>query len=324
MNTPQIELLDGETLNLDNSTYQLMTVCPRMAAYKILWKRDKAGTAIARDSGKSIHTALEYRYRTFGSGPVSPEGEAKMIDLFEEEFSKLQDVPEDTHLNMTRLKEVLRDYNKHWQREPFEVTAVEIPMAAVLGEIKTTGKRLPSVVKIIWTGRSDLITKWEDGYFTTDHKTTGKWDSAKINQFSIDEGQRGYAWLVQELARTNPELGFPSKVSGFCVNGIVMLRDLKRAPTDKTLPRNSFHRERFFWTPEGLEEWRENTLAAIGVWLNCYEQDYFPMHKRNCANYFGLRCGYWDVCGSPASQRNMILGMDLYKDVTWCPLHRVE
>lgn len=322
--TPALKLLDGTSLVIDNSTFQLIPACPQMAAYKILWKRERAGTAIARDAGKSIHTALEYRYRTFGSGPVTPEGEAKMIELFEAEYDKLTDVPEDTHLNKARLKGVISDYNKHYGREPFDVVAVEIPMAAVLGEIATLGKKLPPKLTIAWTGRSDLITKWSDGYFTNDHKTTGTWDQAKVNQFEVDDGQKGYAWLVQELARTNPELGFPAQLAGFCVNGIVMRKELKRAPTDKTLPRNSFERQRFFWTQAVLEEWRENTLQVIETWVKNYELDRFPKHRRNCANYYGQKCGFWDVCQSPASQREMILAMDLYKDVTWEPMNRVD
>lgn len=331
MTNPPLQLLDSISLAWDNSTYKLTTACPTMGNYKILHKREKAGVAIERDVGKTAHTALEYRYKTFGAGPVSPEGEAEMLRLFELEYNQLGDIPEDTYLTLARVKQVLVDYNKTYGREPFEVLAVEVPFAVPLGEVTTLGKTLPPKIQVIWTGRSDLLTRYDNGeVFTHDHKFTKQWGPMKSAQFETDEAQQGYAWAVAELARLHPNANLPAKVNGFTVSGIIMRPELKRATKENSLPRNEFVRERFYWTAEQLTEWRTNVLTNIETWLWHYErvqtgitQD-FPRNLSQCANYYGKKCGYWETCRAKPSQRPMVLGMDLYKNVTWEPLHRVE
>lgn len=319
--TPPLTLLDGSSWTLDNSSFQLMCICPQMAAYKLLHKRERAGTAIERDAGKALHVALEHRYRKLGSAACDAATEAEMLALLEREFEGME-VPMETHLTLARCKEAVVEYNKARGAEPFKVLAVEMPYAVPLGTVKTRGVKLPPEVQIIWTGRSDLITEWEGGeVHTTDHKSTSRWDASKQAGFAVDDGQKGYAWSCQELARLHPEAGLPKRVHGFCVNNLTIRPELKRASAN-ALPRFEFNRVRFYWTQAMLEEWRTNTLAIIEGWLEHYERGYFPMHRRNCANLYGRACGYKDVDDVPPEQRALVLGSDLYQDATWSPLER--
>lgn len=332
MPLPLLPLLDGDTFTCDNSTYKVITACSTMGGYKVLNKREAAGVAIARDVGKTAHAALEYRYKTFKSAPVTPEGEQIMLAIFERAYNELGDIPEDTYLTLARIKEVLVQYNKTYGREPFEIVATEIPLAFPLGTIRTTGKHLPLDLNIIWTGRSDLITCYDDGQvFTHDHKFTKEWGDKKRASYEVDDAQKGYAWLIQEMAKAYPELGLPEKVHGFVVSGIIIRPELKRGFKDGyNLPRTEFHRDRVLWTPENLTEWRENVLANLETWFWHYEKvqsgekQHFPRNRSQCAMYFGKKCDYWEVCQAPDRQRDMILAMDLFKNVTWDPLNRVE
>lgn len=333
MTKPVLQLLDNTTFVCDNSTYKVMTACATMGDYKVLHKRERAAVAIERDVGKTAHAALEYRYKTFKSAPVTLEGEQTMLDIFEKEYNELGDIPEDTYLTLSRVKDVLCQYNKTYGREPFEVIATEIPLAFPLGTIRTSGKHLPLDLHIIWSGRSDLLVRYDDDgkAYNHDHKFTKEWGDKKQASYEVDDAQKGYAWMVQKMAKAYPELGLPARVHGFCVSGIVMRPDLKRPSKDGfNLPRTEFHRSRVLWTEENLTEWRENVLANLETWFWLYEKvmsgekPSFPRNRSQCAMYFGKKCGYWDVCQAPAHQREMILGMDLYKNVTWEPLHRVE
>lgn len=319
---PPLALLDGHTLVMDNSTMQLMTVCPAMGAYKVLWKREGAGTAIERDAGKALHSALEHRYRTHGAAPPTEGTESEMLAILEGCYAGL-DVPDNTHLTLARMKEVVLAYNRECGQEPFRVRGVEVPYAVPLGVVPTTGKKLPREVNVVWTGRSDMVTEWEQGtIYTTDHKSMGRYDGSTLAKFENDDGQKGYAWSLQEVARLHPELGLPPVVHGFCLNAIVVRPEYKRAPASGGLPRFEVHRHRFHWLPAMLEEWRTNTLAIIGTWLEHYERGYFPMHRRNCASYFGRMCPYKDVDAVVPAQRAMVLASDMFKDVTWNPLDR--
>lgn len=324
MTYPPLNLMDDHSWALDNSSFQLMCICPAMAAYKLLNKRERGGTAIERDAGKALHVALEHRYQKLGSAACDPGTEQEMLALLEREFAGLE-APLDTHLTLARCKEAIVEYNKARGVEPFKVLAVEMPYAVPLGVVHTRGVKLPREIQIIWTGRSDLLTQWDGSeVHTTDHKSTSRWDQSKQAQFGVDDGQKGYAWSCQEVARLHPELGLPPRVHGFCVNNLTIRPEYKRPPANGGLPRFEFNRLRFYWSQAMLEEWRTNTLAIIEGWLEHYERGYFPMHRRNCANLYGRACGYKDVDDVPPEQREMVLKSDLYKDVTWDPITRGE
>lgn len=317
---PELALLNGDTFVSDNSTRQLMSVCPTMAAYKILFKREHNATAPERDCGKAVHVALEHRYKKLGWRPCDSATEQEMLTAITGEYLKLT-MPEDTHLTLLRLHEVVQEYNRQCQQEPFKVLGVEIPLGVPLGVVETTGRRLPKRVNVIWTGRSDMLTTWDDGTnMPMDHKTTSRWDESRMSSFDTDEGQAGYMWSLQELARLHPETGLPAILHGFCINALIIRKDTKS--TRAVLPRFEVKRVRFYKSQELLEEWRLNTLEVIKTWLWHYEQGVFPMHRKSCANYFGRKCGYFDVDSVPASQRQMVLASDYYRDATWNPIDR--
>jgi hypothetical protein len=326
MPTPLLDLLDDDTLVISPSGLEVIKTCLRMYQWKYLYRREKVGAFAARDGGKAFDTALNERYTKLGSAPVLVNSpiETEMNNLIDAGFEGL-DLPFEEYRTATYYKELLREYNKTFQREPFNVLGVQVPIAVELGEIPC-GVALwqagiikePRPIKVILKGILDLLVEQDGGIYVFDTKTMNQWSNAKLTEWENASQPKAYAWGVQKLARENPSLGLPDTVRGFILNAVVL-----RKPSDSArvkLPRIEFHRPTFHYIPERLEEWRKDALAWIGIMLDCVAKDHYPQNEKHCAMHYGKPCSYLDVCMAPKSQREMVLGMDLFQDYQKGPI----
>jgi hypothetical protein len=120
-----------------------------------------------------------------------------------------------------------------------------------------------SYVKVALRGLLDLFVKAGDNIIVIDTKTSksdigdGYDNSAQI---------MSYMWAMQELARTNPDSGLPTKVHASLINGVIIRPPYKNGsreakPNDR--PRNSFVRTPIeYYSQERLERHR---LGHTGV-----------------------------------------------------------
>lgn len=311
---PSLELLDGETLVVDNSALEAFKACPRMFLYKHVYKRVRSGAAPARDAGKALHLALETRYLVAQSRAADADVEARMLARLHEGFAGVE-MPMDEYRTEGRFAEVLRAYNQFWGAEPFRVLGAEVPFATELGWV---GK-----VRVVWQGRVDLVIQWDSGEVEVlDHKTMNSWNGSKLHEWENASGPKGYCWALSKL-RELGQLDLPRPVTGFTLNALVIRKPDSGYGRSK-LPREEFHRARFSYLPERIEEWRTNTLLWIETLLRYADSGVWPQNEKHCASYFGLPCPYLDVDSHPAEQRELVLGSDLYADYDWSPLKQEE
>lgn len=172
-------------------------------------------------------------------------------------------------------------------------------------------------VHVVLHGILDLMVQMRDTreVLISDTKTMNDWKPSKLVEWENASQPKAYAWGMQELARRHPEVGLPTQVNGFLLNAVVIRPPYKsenRKPGAKDLPRTEFHRHRFYFTQARLEEWRLDTLAWVEMALGWVARDHFPQNEKHCAMHYGKPCGYLDVCSVPATQRELVLGSDMY------------
>lgn len=317
--TPPLELLDdGATVVISNTQLNAIKTCAAYWKHNYIYRRVRAGTFAARDAGKAFDDALNERYKTLGSAPVTAEVETRMEALIDKGFADLE-LGEDEYRTPARYKQVLRDYNALYTHEPWRVLAVQMPIAVELGSVPFRSKPL----RVVMHGILDLLIERDDGAWVCDTKTMNKYGSATLTAYENASQSKGYCWMVQQAAREQPDLGLPERVLGFALNAVCVKQPVKTKRRDGS-PDNEFHRHFFHYSQERLEEWRVDSLAWVHGALGWVERDYFPQNDKQCAFMYGRTCPYLDVCTAPAAQREMILGMDLFKDYDRGPLGQVE
>lgn len=365
--TPTLPLLDGDTLVVSPTQLEVLRTCPSMWRWRYLYRRVKATPNAATHGGRAFDDALNLRYRRHGSAPCTPETEAEMLALIDKAYEGVE-LPLDEHRTPLRYKEAIQGYNKHWGTEPFRVLGVQVPFKVELGSVwmgtnfwgayhkackhewlplNSQGHEPCAVcgarrvdqhiywpykpVRVVLQGLLDLYVQLGDHTLIPDTKTSnndidGNYDnSAQL---------KAYCWAMQELARLHPDAGFPPKVHGAFVNGVIIRPDYKnpaRTPKGNDKPRLEFKRTfPSFYTEERLERWRQDTLVWVEQALGWVARDHFPQNERHCAfhmdaafkNYgtYGQQCPYLPVCSLPVGQQEMALASDEFMDYERGPL----
>jgi len=98
---------------------------------------------------------------------------------------------------------------------PFEVLAVEMPFEIpITVPIPGLLRVSPNIdIDILFTGKFDLIVKYQDNIYVLDHKFTGSYLNASwCNQFRTSSQLTGYIWAAQQL-------GY-QEVNGAMINAI--------------------------------------------------------------------------------------------------------
>lgn len=325
---PPLPLLDGTTLQISDSTLSQMKACPQMAAFKLLWKRQRGGNVMSLDAGKAIHSALQARSET-REAVFTPALLSDAKAAITAAYTGIV-VPDDDYRTESRLHAVMDAYREAWPSDPWTVLATELPFAVPLGCICIVSpKRISSdahtyhdydqsYVHVIYRGLIDLLVEWDGQTFVVDRKTSAEWSEMTLTQYRMSAQFRGYAWVVQELHRLGLVRELPPVVHGAAVDAIVIRKP--STSTRVTKSREEFHRRRFFYGQDTIAEWRVNTLGIIKSWLQQYADGRFTMNEKTCANHYGRTCQYLPVCELPVAQRLTMLHTDEYVDIMPGPL----
>lgn len=335
--TPALELLDGSTLVISPTQLEEIKRCAQSWKNRYLYRRVASYDNAAATGGKAFDAAMNLRYTKLGREPVNLTMQAEQDELIDAGFAGA-DLPLDEYRTPSLYKQALAEYNKCWQREPWQVLGVQIPVAVPLGEIDVPegtsfGGELyqHATVRVIVQGILDKLIRDNEGHvLVADTKTMNSYSDRTVTQWENASQPKAYAWCLQELARLNPTAGLPVRVHGFLLNAVVIRKPYVEG---RTIPKNAqlrfeFHRPRFFYTPEMLAEWRQHTLDWIGMALQWVANDRFPMNEGSCANVYGKPCPYLPVCQttkdessirSTAEQRENVLSSDLFKDYSRGP-----
>jgi len=293
---PPLPVIDGH-LFIDNSTLERFTTCARSYEYYGLHKRQLAEGKPALTFGKAVHAGLEAHYR---EEPIEKQMRS-IQDVFVE-----SPVPIDEYRNAAFANDVMAAYRTEHLAEPFEVLRaeddkplLEVPFAYELGSVEG--------ITIMWTGRIDMMVRWDDGRCShVDHKTTSRGGATFFDEFINDQAQLGYCWATRKA------LG---KTCGFMINGLVC-----RAPT-RTGKGLEFIRQRFDVTNDRIDEWQDNTMWIIHNLIAMHKHNMLPMETKWCCGKYG-KCPYLDVCSVQRSSRLGLLYSNLYEPVTWSPLNQ--
>ena len=298
-------ILTNNVLTIDNSALELITTCPRKAYFSLIRRRRIEAEQPALRFGGHIHSALAYRYKR--EAMLKPWSEEKQLTILERRFVATPCIDEGWR-NLGMAQKVIQHYNEQHLLEPFDVLRggsnnlplVERPFALYMGKIGETS--------IVYTGRIDTIIKDIEGVFVMDHKTTSVMGPTYWQTTNMSEQQRGYCYACKE------SLGF--EPTGYITNVLAT-----RAPT-RTGTSIEFARQRFYTKvpPGQLDEWRDNMLAQVDVFLYYHKKNVYPAHHYHCVHKFGV-CEFYSVCEMPKDAREAVLMSPAFKENTWSPLY---
>lgn len=326
---------DDYIWEVDYSSASKLLSCPRQGENYLLHSREASHDDSATSFGKLFHSCEELRMSLGLSDAVVQ----RQRELVADHFLTQPCSPTD-HRTSTRMLSVLNLYNERraadgWPQEivqhdgepflerPFKIPLCTVPVNAVVPFSKNQLVAYPTdfpewtkgdvpfhirSLHIIYTGRIDAAIHESNLIFVVDHKTTSRDDG--IEQFRLSLQTRGYTWALQKiLGRT---------VAGCIINSITILPEAKTERAKK--PRTSFDRKPFFYNEDSLVEWEQTMKSHLTTFISYLVRGYFPQialsFKSPCSG-----CDYHTNCQLPLSQRPQDLASELYRDVTWSPIH---
>lgn len=327
---------DDYILEIDNSSLEKFTTCPRSAENYLIHSREAARSSSATQFGKLFHTCVELSL-IHGYNDAT---KAKQRELIAEHFLYNPCSPDDYRtadqmvaildayykLYPAETFEVYHDENGHFVERPFKIELCTIPVEGrlpysreqILAPWSPTQQWRPDIsnvgteevyvrnLHVFWTGRIDLLLRQSDALWVLDHKTTSMGGETYYNDFVLSQQTVGYTWAAQHI-------------TGQSVNGLILNAVIARKPT-KTGRAIEFDRRPYIYSPERCAGWEENTKHIVGDFVSNLARGYFPMHTKWCMGKYGT-CPYWDNCALPAHQRLGDLSSEHYRDVTWSPIN---
>ena len=331
--TPSSSHPDDYILEIDYSSISDFTRCPRASENKLVFSREANRDTAATSFGRLFHECEELRLRHGYSDAVRQ----RQAELVMNHFLRYS-VGAGEYRTGDRMLEVLKQYNERYkddrwpesvlqvEGEPFVERAFKVPLCTVpvearapyqTGQIvkyeqglpwepdETEGGTFLRNIHVVFTGRIDAVLTQGEALWVIDHKTSSRGGKEFQEAFFLSSQTRGYTWAAQQL------LGTP--VSGLIMNAVVV------RPLTKTGTGTEFDRHTYHYTPDSLEEWRENMVATMTDFISCLVRGFFPQSARSfkspCAG-----CDYQDNYRLPRAQRTADLASDLFRDCTWNPI----
>lgn len=255
----------------DNSMLDAFKQCPRFAWYKYWLHRSPIEKSWPITFGVAYH-----RYREVldlariqgqeASEPLHALALAEAHKIFGKEDPPLGHKHE--FQTKQRLDVTCEQGFSYWAQEPdqgYEVLEAEQSFQVALPESGS-----------LYGGRIDWFGKWNGRLWLKDYKTTSRMGKTYAHQFEPRAQFSGYVWGVQQL-------------SGQMIQGVIVETVYN---TKNIGPKHeSFLSTR---TPFALEEWLDDTEAAIADVKRCEEAEYFPKRTTACMNYGG--CYFRNCC----------------------------
>jgi hypothetical protein len=302
-----LDLLDGDTLLMDNSGLEQWTTCPRRGYYTNVRRLELANGVSPLRFGEAIHLALQCRFSLLHNKRITPIVEKRQMVVLEE-YWKQWSTPIGDHRTLGLACKVIRDYNVAWPGEDDNLPrlfsdGIEIPFAVPLGQLKNG-------IKVIWKGKIDLVghenTAGRD-FLIVDHKTTSVGGEYALVEYPTSSQFNGYCYAISQAKET-------------ACNKVMVDLIVARKPAKKAGKGNEFIRRVFTYDDEQIEEWRLNTLQIIEGIIANQRVNFFPMHTKACVGRFGV-CPFFSVCTQSPLSREHEIASGLYNISTWSPLH---
>lgn len=312
----------GNTLFIDNSSQERIQTCMRSAGYYLALKRELDKPRPALRFGQIIHKILEHRYLNHGlyCDEACVRG---MVSVADAEFANWQGEPDDFR-NYGCAISVIKKYTEQYAVEDFDIVKtpdgspfVERMFAIPLGKIAVNRElwvrnpdnsielKFISEIVVVQKGKIDMAFRREGFLYGMDHKTTSIMGPTFFAEFELASQFHAYSWAIRHIVGELPR--------GFVINGLGI-----RKPT-KTGTALEFVRQTIPIYPALVEEWQVDTMQLVASFINGCATNALPKETKWCVGKYGP-CEFKPVCGLEPHLRQMSLGSNEYRDVTWDPL----
>lgn len=319
---------DDYIVELDYSALAKHMECPRMAENYLVKGREANKDQSATDFGKLFHILEE---RRLSVGRLSDEVKKKQHEDIATHFLHHQ-VPATDHRTQDRMVQTIKLYNERyssdsWPQKVLHVDGkpfVERPFKIELATIEVNanipynpylltedgdpghGYLYVNALHILYTGRIDAVLQESNLLFVLDHKTSSRGGRTFEEAFRLSLQTRGYCWAAQKL------LG--KTIAGLIMNAVII------RPLTKTGTGTEFNRITYFYRQDQLEEFELCAKAAVSSFVSMLVSGYFPQYARSFKSPCEM-CDYSENCTLPIHQRADDLASELYRAVTWSPIH---
>lgn len=312
-----VENIKKGTLIIDNSEYTQWDSCFTQGLYNGALRRVGARSRAPLAFGGAVHAGLD----GFFSGKEDWRGLA-LADAATTELDSLGDPKRNTD----KLMNLLESYTLEYSRNPsmqFELLsidgkpAVEQSFIVPLGKIEFVSGSTEiygnqdTELQINWSGKIDLLTRYEGAIAPVDHKTTSVMGEKFVDDKVRSSQMLGYVYAARYLSE-HIFGGLP--VFGTRINALAMRSaGFEFKQFDIPYPE---------WK---VKEWQEETLQSVRFLVE--QLDHFlstgksAPTREHCVTKYG-KCAYFDVCDSVPTMRDRMIFDDSYFFVSnWSPLN---
>lgn len=300
-------------IEMDNSEFTHHVGCEVSGINYGALRRVNARSRSPLAFGSAVHVGLEEFFR----------GNPKYLDMAQEEAVRTElDSMGDGRRNSDRLDTILRAYALDYQMKPsmqFDLLSidgtpqVEQSFSVPLGRIPEVHTENFGTISphIIWTGKIDLLTMFDDMIAPVDHKTTSVMGAKFVDDKVRSSQMLGYTHAARYMSE---QLFGGKKVFGVRINAL--------ASRSQGFEFALFDIPMHEWK---VQEWLQETLNYLAEWV--LRLDRFlttgvasPI-REHCVTKYG-KCPYFDVCDALPKMRDRVLFDDEYYYVSdWSPLN---
>lgn len=303
----------GYVLMLSASAAECEMLCPAKYSWSRVTGIEAAVPRAGQNYGKALHLALAHRYSHLDLSLAQAEEEALALigkHFAENPQPELGSKGKPEWRTALRAAQALREYNKRYPAEDFEVLGVERQFECPLG---TFGGAKGDLVEVRWHGIEDLLVNWHDSRWVLDTKTMGEWSDLTADEGKCSFQFQGYAWHERQAGQCAGAIG----------NYIISRAPYAegRKPTPRDLPRDQFERISYAYSDAQLDEWHARAMGIAREIFAHWQEGEWPQRSTACAHWG--RCEYYRLCWEtdPAYKLSAALSAD-YRPRTPSPLGR--
>lgn len=252
---------------LDASQYDMFLLCA--ARFNMAYNMNKRAPTKAKqlDRGQVVHLANEVYYQGLKEGGryedcvTAALSEVRKAGVISSDLE-----PEE----ISRIVDVMEEYYDYWrvEDENLVIHAVEQPFIYLLYE--------DDEVRIYMAGKIDLMySNSKDKNKPMDHKSRDR---------------------ESEVLRNS------NQFKNYCYATGSNFLDVNVIGFQKTLkPHEKFKRVPLSYDPIGMQEWKDNVIKNVFIYLKCAAENSWPMNETSCDKYH-RRCEYYDICDSSGKE----------------------
>lgn len=305
-----VDQIRNGVLTIDNSEYATWSSCFAMGLYAGGLRRVGARSKAPLAFGGAVHAGLD----AYLKGNEKWRDIA-LADAAITELDALGDPKRNTTVLLNLLESYILDYstNRSMQFDVLKINGVpcvEQSFTVPLGTVEVVFEDKTIQLQIIWSGKIDLLTRYDGAIAPVDHKTTTVMGEKFIDDKVRGNQMIGYTfaarWMAEKLFGDIP-------VFGVRINALAM-RSTGFEFKQFDIPFPDYK----------VAEWQRETLVNISDIVRQLDRFLLTSEavptREHCVTKYG-KCAYFDVCDIPPTMRDRMVFDDSYYFVSkWSPL----